>query len=145
MFLDASAIVAILSNEEDADLLIAKIEEAAKPIYYSSLSIFEAVISLARKKRVGALGHQVPIPPYLIDLAQQHVEVFIEAIGAKELTIDSAMHRTAINACRTYGGVVAHPARLNFGDCFSYACAKAHRLPLLFKGEDFSLTDIERA
>ncbi|ACP21736.1 conserved hypothetical protein (plasmid) [Sinorhizobium fredii NGR234] len=145
MFLDASAIVAILGDEEDADLLIAKIENAATPIYYSSLSIFEAVISLARNKRDGALGNQVPIPPHLIDLAQQHVEAFIETIGAKELTIDSAMHRTAIDACRTYGGVVAHPARLNFGDCFSYACAKTYRLPLLFKGDDFSQTDLEPA
>ena len=38
-----------------------------------------------------------------------------------------------------------HPARLNFGDCFAYALAKARQEPLLFKGEDFSKTDIEAA
>lgn len=145
MFLDASAIVAILGDEEDAERLIAKIEHWDKPIYYSSLTIFEAVISLARKKRDDVFGNQVPIPPHLIDLAQQHVDTFIETIGAKEMTINGAIHRAAIEACRTYGGVVAHPARLNFGDCFAYACAKANRLALLFKGDDFSQTDIEPA
>ncbi|MBB4186540.1 type II toxin-antitoxin system VapC family toxin [Sinorhizobium terangae] len=145
MFLDASAIVAILGDEEDADTLISKIEHSNKPIYYSSLSIYEAVISLARKKRDGAIGIQAPIPPDLIDLAQRHVDAFIETIGAKEIVIDGAMHRTAIEACRIYGSVVAHPARLNFGDCFSYACARVHDLPLLFKGDDFSQTDIEPA
>lgn len=38
-----------------------------------------------------------------------------------------------------------HPAALNMGDCFAYACARVHRVPLLYKGDDFSLTDIERA
>jgi ribonuclease VapC len=38
-----------------------------------------------------------------------------------------------------------HPARLNMGDCFAYACARAHGVPLLFKGDDFGLTDIEVA
>lgn len=145
MFLDASAIVAILSDEKDAGYLVAKIEMSKKPIYYSSLSIYEAVISLARKKRDAAFGNQVPIPPYLIDLAQQHIDAFIETIGAREMTIGGNMHKIAIEACRAYGGVVAHPARLNFGDCFSYACAKAYRLPLLFTGNDFPQTDIEVA
>lgn len=145
MFLDASAIVAIVSDEKDAGDLIAKIEMSKKAIYYSSLSIYEAVIGLARKKRDEAFGDQVPIPQHLIDLAQQHIDAFIETIGAKEMAIAGNMHKLAIEACRTYGGVVAHPARLNFEDCFSYACAKAYRLPLLFKGGDFSQTDIEVA
>lgn len=145
MFLDASAIVAIVGDEEDAGYLIAKIELSKETIYYSSLSIYEAVISLARKKRDEAFGDQVPIPPHLIDLAQQHIGAFIETIGAKEMVIGSSMHSMAVEACRTYGSVVAHPARLNFGDCFSYACAKAYRVPLLFKGNDFSQTDIEVA
>ncbi|WEX79608.1 type II toxin-antitoxin system VapC family toxin (plasmid) [Sinorhizobium numidicum] len=145
MFLDASAIVAIVGNEEDADFLISRIENSKNQIYYSSISIYEAVISLARKKRDAAFGNQVPIPPHLIDLAQKHIDAFLEAIGAKEMAIGSAMHRKAVEACQTYGGVVAHPARLNFGDCFSYACAKAYRIPLLFKGDDFSKTDIEAA
>ena len=50
---------------------------------------------------------------------------------------------------RAYGSAMYgrghHPARLNFGDCFAYALAKAEREPLLFKGNDFSQTDIEPA
>jgi ribonuclease VapC len=41
-----------------------------------------------------------------------------------------------------YGRIVGHKAALNFGDCFAYACARAYRAPLLYKGEDFSHTDL---
>ncbi len=145
MFLDASAIVAICADEEDAGYLIAKIELAKKPICYSSLSMFEAVVSLARIVSISIHGDQEPTPPPLIDQAQQDIERFLETVGAKEMPVDGGMHRSAILAARTFGRFVAHPARLNFGDCFSYACAKDFRLPLLFKGNDFSQTDIEAA
>jgi len=52
---------------------------------------------------------------------------------------------TAFNAFVTYGKGSGHPAGLNFGDVFSYALAKTRHLPLLFKGEDFSKTDIRPA
>lgn len=42
----------------------------------------------------------------------------------------------------TYGKVVGHPAKLNLGDCFAYACAKAIEVPLLYKGDDFVRTDL---
>ncbi|MBR0924530.1 type II toxin-antitoxin system VapC family toxin, partial [Bradyrhizobium diazoefficiens] len=41
-----------------------------------------------------------------------------------------------------YSRLVDHPAQLNFGDCFAYACAKAYRIPLLYKGNDFAQTDL---
>ncbi|ATU92405.1 type II toxin-antitoxin system VapC family toxin [Phyllobacterium zundukense] len=145
MFLDASAIVAILADEDDAEYLLSKIQQWKKPIHYSSLSIYEAVISLARKKSLVVEGNKLPTHPTLIDQAQRHVETFIETIGATEIAIDSATHRVAIKASRNYGRAVAHPARLNFGDCFAYACAKVHNIPLLYKGDDFPLTDIESA
>ncbi|MEP7453360.1 type II toxin-antitoxin system VapC family toxin [Phyllobacterium sp. SB3] len=142
MFLDASAIVAICASEEDAGYLIGKIETAKKPIYYSSLSMFEAVMSLARIVSISLYGDQKPTPPDLIDQAQQDVARFMETIGAEEMSVNGSLHRTAIQAAKAYGRFVAHPARLNFGDCFSYACAKEKRVPLLFKGNDFSQTDI---
>ncbi|RCS21598.1 type II toxin-antitoxin system VapC family toxin [Phyllobacterium salinisoli] len=145
MFLDASAIVAILAGEEDAGYLIAKIEIAKKPIFYSSLSIFEAVISLARIISISQNGDEAPTPPDLIDQAQEDVEQFLETIGAREMSVSGSMHRKAIEAARSFGRFAAHPARLNFGDCFAYACAKEFRLPILFKGEDFSKTDLEAA
>ncbi|MBB3238013.1 type II toxin-antitoxin system VapC family toxin [Phyllobacterium endophyticum] len=145
MFLDASAIVAILGDEEDAEFLLSKIQQANSPVIYSSLSIYEAVIGLARKKFIGAHGDQLPTLPSFIQQAQIHVARFIEAIDATEIPIGAAMHRIAIEASRNYGRAVAHPARLNFGDCFAYACAKAHNVSLLYKGDDFPLTDIVSA
>lgn len=145
MFLDASAIVAVCGDEKDAGYFIAKIEMSNKPIFYSSLSMFEAVISLARKKTVSIHGDNVSTPPEIIDRVQAQVEAFIEAIGAKEVSISGTLHKKAIEVARTYGRFVGHPAKLNFGDCFAYACAQSYRLPLLFKGDDFSKTDIEMA
>lgn len=145
MFLDASALVAILGEEEDADFLLDKIDQSKGKLFYSSLSMYEAVISLAQKRKKETLGEQVPTPPHLIDDCQSIIEGFLEEVGAQELSIGAGSHKKAIEASRTYGKVVAHPAQLNFGDCFAYACAKTCRLPLLFKGNDFSQTDIEAA
>ncbi|MGK9283413.1 type II toxin-antitoxin system VapC family toxin [Sinorhizobium meliloti] len=145
MFLDASAIVAILAGEEDAGYLLAKIEMSESLKIYSPLSMFEAVISLARIVSISQFGDRVPTPPELIDEVQEDVAKFLETIGAREVSVSGSLHRKAIEAARNYGRFVGHPARLNFGDCFSYACAKEYRLPLLFKGDDFSKTDIDAA
>ena len=53
--------------------------------------------------------------------------------------------RLARRAYRAYGRGTGHPARLNLGDCFAYALAKATGEPLLFKGDDFIHTDVEPA
>jgi ribonuclease VapC len=145
MFLDASAIVAILAGEEDAGYLLAKIEMSEGLKIYSPLSMLEAVISLARIVSISQFGDQVPTPPELIDEVQEDVAKFLETIGAREVPVSGSLQRNAIEAARNYGRFVGHPARLNFGDCFSYACAKEYRLPLLFKGDDFSKTDIDAA
>lgn len=145
MFLDASALVAILGEEEEAESFLDKIDQSKSKLFYSSLSMYEAVISLAQKRKQETLGEQVPTPPHLIDNCQSIIEGFLEELGAREVSIGGGMHKKAIEASRTYGKVVAHPAQLNFGDCFAYACAKVYRLPLLFKGNDFSQTDIEAA
>ncbi|MGV2068382.1 type II toxin-antitoxin system VapC family toxin [Agrobacterium sp. 22-226-1] len=113
MYIDASAIVAILTNESYAASLIAKLEGAKKPIFHSSMTVFEAVLSLSRQMANAKVGQQAPIPPEFID------------------------------AARNYGKFLARPACLNMGDCFVYACAKEYRSPLLFKGDDFTKTDIE--
>ena len=144
MFLDASAIVAILGDEDDADLLIGKIEAATQPPVYSPLSAYEATVSFARKK-AGARRGDAPIQLSTIEQAAELVESFLAAIGAIEMPITSDVRRDAVFACKTYGKAVGHPAKLNLGDCFAYACARANGLPLLCKGNDFPLTDIERA
>jgi ribonuclease VapC len=71
-------------------------------------------------------------------------ELFKEAsIGIEPVTLDQA--RIARAAYRDFGKGSGHPARLNFGDCFAYALAKASSEPLLFKGDDFIQTDIAPA
>jgi len=65
------------------------------------------------------------------------------AIRIEPVTVEQA--RTARAAYRAYGKGTGHPAGLNFGDCFSYALAKTTGEPLLFKGNDFSETDIDPA
>jgi ribonuclease VapC len=143
MYLDASAIIAVLTKEDDAGYLVAKLERATKPIHCSSLTVFEAVISLARRITNEQHGDQTPIPPTVIDEAQTYVDALLEALRVREIEISGTTHRRAVEAARTFGKFVAHAARLNMGDCFVYACAKEYHLPLLFKGDDFTKTDIE--
>lgn len=145
MFVDASAIVGILADEDDAAYLIAKIETTTDPISVSPIVIYEAVIGLARKKMAATPGEGAAIPQAMIDQAQVIVREFLAEIGAEEVTVTSEIGRSAIVAARNFGRVVGHRAQLNFGDCFSYACAQALGAPLLFKGNDFPHTDIDAA
>lgn len=145
MFLDASAIVAILNGEETADQLLTRIEGAEGAIYYSSLVVFEAVIALSRQAKIVQLGEHAPTPPDFIRRAQSSVHGLLGEIGAIEIDMPAGLHSTALDAARTYGRFVGHPAKLNFGDCFSYACARQLKSPLLFVGDDFAKTDIEAA
>jgi len=141
MFLDASAIIAILADEEDAEALIDKIEEAAGPLFYSPLVAYEATVGFARSKF--AVSHSdAPVPRAVLEQAEKLVEVFFSQIGAVEIPITSEVRLGAVAACKTYGKVVGHRARLNFGDCFAYACARSLNAPLLFKGNDFPHTDV---
>jgi len=143
MYLDASAIIAVLANEDDAENIVTKLEQATGPICCSPLTVFEATISLARKITNEQIGDQAPIPPKIIDTAQRNVNDFLKILEVKEIAIHNETHLLAIQAARMFGKFVAHPARLNMGDCFVYACAKENNLSLLFKGDDFSKTDIK--
>ncbi len=145
MFLDASAIVAILSGEDDAGYLLGKIEVCKGTKAYSSISVFEAVISLARKEAISLYGDNKPTPSEIIEQMQIDVNEFLRIIGAKEVSISGSTHKRALEAAKNYGRAVGHSARLNFGDCFAYASASELRLPLLFKGSDFTQTDIHQA
>ncbi|MBX3575756.1 MAG: type II toxin-antitoxin system VapC family toxin [Rhizobiaceae bacterium] len=141
MFLDASAIIAILGDEADADRYIDKIEAGGR-LFVSPLAACEAVIGLARKKSRAAAG-SAAIPLGLIEQAQAIVDGFLSEIGAIDVAIDTEIRREAVSACARFGKAVGHPATLNLGDCFAYACARSAAVPLLFKGDDFPHTDIE--
>lgn len=145
MFIDASALVAILGEEISANTLLGKIDASDQTIYYSSLVVFEAVIALARKKKIGMFGEHASTPPHLIERAQLAVQGFLDEIGAIEVPVPSGTYKTALDAARTYGRFVGHPAKLDFGDCFTYAAAKSLMVPPLFVGEDLARTDIDAA
>ncbi len=72
-------------------------------------------------------------------------DLFATALELSVIEVDRAQAELARDAYRRYGRGSGHPARLNFGDCFSYALARQLVDPLLFKGKDFSLTDIRPA
>ncbi|KQS04286.1 hypothetical protein ASG11_08490 [Sphingomonas sp. Leaf357] len=128
LFVDASAMVAMMTDEPDA----ADIEQrfgAADEILYSPMSVWETVRAVARKRGVA------------LSLARSDVESFVREFGLRAVTIGEAEGRTAIIAHEKYGKG-NHPANLNMGDCFAYACAKANDARLLYKGNDFVHTDL---
>ncbi|MDF2115557.1 type II toxin-antitoxin system VapC family toxin [Roseiarcaceae bacterium H3SJ34-1] len=67
------------------------------------------------------------------------VDAFVEDLGAEEMIISPEIGKQALTASATYGKSVEHVADLNFGDCFSYACAKVLGVALLYKGDDFGI------
>jgi len=131
MFLDASAIVAILLKETDWESLASKVDPDRQNIT-SALSRYEAVLGVVRSKSCE------------IEAAKILVEQFLDQAKALIISIDDQIGVKALNAFSRFGRG-RHKAALNMGDCFSYACAKAHRVPLLFKGNDFIHTDIRIA
>jgi ribonuclease VapC len=129
MFVDASAIVAILTRESEADNLADTLEKARTPIT-SPIAIFEATLGVCRKRHAS------------VEEAEQDVGEFLELAGVRIEPITDKEARTALAAFSRYGKGRGHPAQLNLGDCFAYAMAKNARTELLFKGEDFDKTDI---
>jgi ribonuclease VapC len=132
MFVDASAIVSILTREPDADALVAVLERAREPIT-SPIALFEAALGISRKRRAS------------VEEAQEGVRELLRLTGIRTLPITQKETEIALAAFTRYGKGRGHPARLNLGDCFAYAMAKSYQATLLFKGEDFDKTDIRPA
>ncbi len=131
MFLDASAIVAILVQEPEEPALLARLDQAKK-CYVSPVVIYEAVLAIARIDKVS------------FSYARSIIERFLARVPAETVPITAERGQLAIAAFERFGKG-RHPAALNMGDCFSYACAQEIDVPLLFKGDDFSQTDIQVA
>ena len=132
MFVDASAIVAILTREPEADALADVLERAQAPIT-SPIAIFEATLGICRKRHAS------------VEEAEQDVGEFLGLAGVRIVSVTDEEAHTALVAFSRYGKGRGHPAQLNLGDCFAYAVAKNHRTTLLFKGEDFDKTDLRPA
>lgn len=131
MFLDASAIVAMLTDEPEREVFLAKVAAADDPLT-SAIAIFETTLALARRK--GFEPRQ----------AEEAVTRFLQQAGVRLVDIGPEEQRLAVEAHALFGKG-RHPAGLNMGDCFAYACARSSGRRLLFKGDDFVRTDIDGA
>ena len=129
MFVDASALAAILLSEPDAETLEARLVASRTKLIISPLAIFEAALAIAPKLRL------------TVDEAADRVRAYVE-VEMTIVPITAEIGRLALEARSRYGKGTGHPARLNMGDCFAYACARAHGAPLLYKGDDFVHTDL---
>ena len=128
MVIDTSAIVAIARNEPDAAELEVRI--ADDPVrLISAATVLEATIVL--ETRLG-------------DAGGREFDLWLLKIGAETVPVDAEQADAARRAWRRFGKG-RHAAALNYGDCFSYALALARGEPLLFKGEDFAKTDVNRS
>ena len=129
MILDTSAIIAILSNEAEAPAFAKAVEEAVHR-RISAVSYVEAAAVID--------GSRDPIASRRFDDLLREAQVAVEPVT-------EAQARVARQAYRDFGKSSGHPAKLNFGDCFAYALAKARKEPLLFKGDGFPHTDVANA
>lgn len=129
MVIDSSAVIAILFNEPEAAEFLSRMA-LAKVCRLSAASLVEVGIVLRR------------------DAVAQRRQAFDEMVQLFSVQIEpvtEAQARLALDAYDRFGKGTGHPAGLNYGDCFSYALATQMGEPLLFKGDDFSRTDLEAA
>ena len=131
VFVDSSALVAMLTREEDVEVLAGKLVKFESALT-SPIVIFESALAIARKNN-----------STLIE-AQDDISDFINSEKIVIVQISEDTSNLALIAFDRFGKG-KHKAALNMGDCFSYACARQHHVPLLFKGDDFIHTDIRIA
>lgn len=128
MILDASAVLAMLRREPGYEAF-ASVTGKAEVCRLSAATFVE--ISIVALSQLGDTGSQL-------------LDEFVREVGIRIEQVTEEQAYVARRAWAEYGKG-RHPARLNFGDCFSYALAKSLNEPLLFKGSDFSQTDVEPA
>ena len=131
IFVDASAMIAMIVGETDADALADRLE-AQRQRLCSAISVWETVAGLCRSYR------------FSVEAAGATVRSFLDLNGIEHVGIGERESETAVRAYAEFGKG-RHPAALNMGDCFAYACAQVNKAALLFKGADFALTDIRSA
>ncbi|WP_026620397.1 ribonuclease VapC (plasmid) [Ensifer sp. WSM1721] len=128
MVIDTSAIVAIAFNEPEAETYEQKVVDAPRRFISAATVLELAIVIEARLGEAGAA----------------ELDLWLYRAGVETVAVDTEQIAVARRAWRAYGKG-RHPAGLNYGDCFSYALARTRSEPLLYKGDDFSRTDIEAA
>lgn len=128
VFVDASAIVAILAQEDGFEELATALDGFEQRLT-SPVACWEAATALVRSYRYAPVD------------AQQEVTLFLQSLTIEIVPVAEPEWNLAFEAYAEYGKGVS-PARLNMGDCFAYACARANNARLLYKGDDFAQTDL---
>lgn len=126
MVIDTSALIAILFGEPEAEIFARVIADDPKKIISAFNALETGIVVEARKGEAG--GRE-------FDLLMHRAHIEIVAMNADQVEL-------ARTAWRVYGKG-NHPASLNIGDCCAYALSKYSGEPLLFKGDDFSKTDVK--
>ncbi len=130
MFVDASALTAILISESDGDELEARLMTATSGRTTSPIAIFETALAISTRRGLS------------LSQSETRVLTYLEAAGIAVIDVTPQIGRQALAARAKFGKGTGHPAKLNLGDCFAYACAQALSAPLLYKGNDFAKTDL---
>jgi ribonuclease VapC len=130
--MDASIIVAILAREDDWRTQSDRVD-AQPALLWSAMSRWESVVALRVQR-----GMSIEEATALLDAFRDDNAITLVPIGDAEAS-------TAIEAYRRFGRRSGSKAQLNMGDCFAYACARTNDARLLYKGNDFSHTDVARA
>ena len=125
MIIDTSAIIAILTNEPERRRFNETIQSAQECLMSVANFVETSIVIEARYGYDGV----------------RDLDLFLAAAGIELVPVDMDQAHIARKAFRKFGKG-RHPAKLNYGDCFSYALAKVTGKALLFKGDDFSKTDI---
>lgn len=120
--LDSSVIVAVLRDEADAATWAAALAQADRVTIAAPTAVEAAIV-------VGEQRHG-------------DLDELLEACAAEVVAFDAEHARAARAAYARFGKGSGSPANLNLGDCFSYALATVSGAPLLFKGDDFTHTDV---
>jgi ribonuclease VapC len=129
VIVDASALLAILFEEPDGERLENILIESPGGASISPVNFLEAAV------RVDQMGSQAK---------SEKFDELLKTLSVEIAKVTPEQTHLAREAYQKFGKG-NHPAKLNLGDCFAYALAKARREPLLFKGDDFRQIDIEAA
>lgn len=128
LFVDASALVAIVQGEAEATELAERLQTDEARLT-SALALWEAARAIQRDRESTA------------DSTMEELTRFLDGLGIAVAPIGSAEALHALRAHERYGKG-QHAAKLNMGDCFAYACARTNGARLVYKGDDFARTDL---
>ena len=122
---DTSALIEIALDADLAEVCRLRLVDAEQVII-SAGTLHEALVMAERRGLAGV------------------IQDMLATVRARVMPLDEPAARTAADAYARYGKGI-HPASLNLADCYAYALARSNACPLLYVGDDFDLTDVERA